>query len=241
MASPHEDPAFTNAVTYTASITYTVAGGARHGTADGRARKVAERLANTAARIPGVVEVSASASWTVNGEVHWPQRVHFGQANSGHGTAGEPEKLDRYLDPEHDHAMRSLAAANAAAEQRHQADRERRRAVGCSNSYAMSTIDHRYCRCVYCQPGDHDAAAEAQRVDPGNPMIEHQCVCGQWVPAAGDRCLPHRAVSICVLERDHAALQRLADLTTARPRSEAEREAGHARDSARGHSQGLDL
>ena len=241
MPSSHEDPAFTNAVTYTASVTYTVAGGARRGTADGRARKVAERLANSAARMPGVMEVSATAGWTVNGEVHWPQRVHFDQANSGHGTYGKSSKLDRYVDPEHERAVRSLAAANAAAEQRRQVDRDRRRNIACRNIYVISTTDYRYCGCVYCQPGDHDAAAEAQRVDPGNPMIEHRCLCGQSVPAAGDRCLSHRTAVIRVLEGDSAALRRLADTDDSRSIGNAGHVADEARNSARRQVQGLDL
>jgi hypothetical protein len=211
------------------------------GTADRRARKVAERLANVAARTPGVVEVQATAGRTLSGEVSWPERVRFAEANSGHGTYADPGRLDRYLDPEHERALRSLAAANAAAEQRRQADRDRRRSVGCHNTYAISTMDHRYCGCVYCQPGDHDGAAEAKRVDPGNPTIERRCVCGQWVPAAGDRCLSHRVVSICVLEGDSAALQRLAGADHSRPSTKAERQADHARGNASGHSQGLDL
>lgn len=240
MSSPHEDSAFTNAVTYTASITYTVAGGVRRGTADDRARKVAERLANAAARIPVVMEVSATAGWTVNGKVHWPQRVLFGQANSGHGTYGEFAMLDRYVDPERERAVRSLAAANSAAEQRRQADHDRRRSVGCHNTYAFSTTGHRYCRCVYCQPHDHDAVAEARRADPGIPMIEHLCLCGQAVPAAGDRCLSHHSASICVLEGDSPALLRLADIDASRSRNQPERIDG-AHDRAHGRSQGLDF
>jgi hypothetical protein len=58
-ADPHDAPAFYNAVTFTVAVTYTVEGGARFGTADRRARRVAERLANHAARTAGAVEVTA--------------------------------------------------------------------------------------------------------------------------------------------------------------------------------------
>lgn len=137
-ARPHERPEFYNAVTYAVTVAITVEGGKRRGTADRRARKVAERLANSAARTPGVIEVSASAGWTTkDGEVHWPERVRFAEANSGQGTHAAPDKLDRYLDPDHELALRSLAEENAAAEQRRQADRDRRRVAGCRNTHAF--------------------------------------------------------------------------------------------------------
>lgn len=208
---PHERAEFYNAVTYAVTVTVTVQGAKRHGTADGRARKVAERLANAAARIPGVVEVSATAGPTVNGEVTRPERVRFAQANSGQGTYAEPGKLDRYLDPEHERAVQSLCAENAAAEKRRQADRDRRRNTGCTNTYALGPTDWRYCACVYCQPDEHLLAAQAAEEDRPSPFCNHRCVCGTPVPAAGQRCLSHRRVEIVVLDADPDALQQLAE------------------------------
>jgi hypothetical protein len=57
---PHERPAFWNSVEYVVAVTFTVAGGARRGTAERRAERVADRLANTA-RAADVVAVSGSA------------------------------------------------------------------------------------------------------------------------------------------------------------------------------------
>jgi hypothetical protein len=209
-ARPHDRPEFYNAVTYAVTVTITVEGGKRRGTADRRARKVAERLANTAARTPGVVEVSASAGWTTkDGEVHWPERVRFAEANSGQGTHADPIKLDRYLDPDHELALRSLAEENAAAEQRRQTDRDRRRTAGCRNTYEFARTDRRYCECVYCQPDRHYDAVRAVR--EGRPCPDdHRCLCGQPVPAHGDRCLRHTGTVVVALDTDPASLQLLA-------------------------------
>ncbi len=107
--SAHESPRFRNAVEYTIAITVTLAGGARYGTADRRADKLAERLANTAARCGEAVQVTAVAGPSHHGNAIRPQQVHFAAANSGRGTYAEPAKLDRYLDPDHELALRSLA------------------------------------------------------------------------------------------------------------------------------------
>jgi len=124
---PHETPAFQNAAEYVVAITFTVAGGARARTADGRAEGVAERLANAAARAAGVVKVAAvTGPASGDGTMLVPRRVHFSAANTGHANTGDPHKLDRYLDPEHERALASLKAANAAYRARQEADRARR-------------------------------------------------------------------------------------------------------------------
>lgn len=178
---PHHRPEFANAVTYAVMLTITVQGGKRRGTADRRARKVAERLANAAARSQGVVDVSASAGVTVNGEVFGAQPVRFAAANSG--TYAEPDRLGRYLDPEHERAVRSLAEENAAAQRRRRADRDRRRSVGCGDTYAISPTD-RHCRCVYCQPEDHYQAVQLFARHGPSPLLTNLCLCGTPVATA---------------------------------------------------------
>jgi hypothetical protein len=227
---PYERPEFTNATTYTVTLTITVEGGKRRDTADRRARKVAERLANTAARIPGVLEISATAGWTSNGKVCWPQQVHFSQANIGRGTHDHPDKLDRYLDPIHELAKRSLAAANAAAEQRRNLDRKRRRNAGCHNTWSLINSDRQRCACVYCDPEDHYLAAQYVEHNGPNPFCTYRCVCGVAVPAAGQRCLSHRDVPIVVLDGDPASLQVLADLHCPQPARDAHTIPGQSHD-----------
>lgn len=82
-AEPHERPEFQNAVVYTVAVTVRVRGGARHGTADRRAKALAERLANTAARAKDVVEATAVAGPSHAGKVFWQDPVHFAAANTG--------------------------------------------------------------------------------------------------------------------------------------------------------------
>ena len=186
MDSPHERSEFTNAVTYTVAVTVTVEGGKRFGTADRRARRVAERLANTAARTPGVVEVTATAGHSHDGQVTSPQRVRFAEANTGHDTHSDPHTLDRFLDPDHELALRSLAEANAAYRTRQQADRQRRVEVSCRNP-DDSVLRDAYCLCVYCQPERHyDAVRDACAPEP-SPWVEHRCVCDQPVARPGER------------------------------------------------------
>jgi hypothetical protein len=96
-----------------------------------------ERLANAAPRAADVVEVSAVAGFAGgDGTLLAPRRVHFSAADTRHVTYGDPDKLDRYLDPEHERALASLLAANEAYRARQRADRERRQAVGCTNTTA---------------------------------------------------------------------------------------------------------
>lgn len=209
MAEPYEDPRFYNAVEYTGAVTYTVRGGKRHGTADRQARRIAERLASHAARIVGVVEVRATAGPSRDGETTSPRVVRFDAANTGHGTHGEPDNLDRYLDPDHELALRSLAQANAAYRARQQADRQRRVEVSCRNPND-SVLRDASCLCVYCEPERHYDAVRDARVAGPSAWVEHRCLCGQPVALPGERCLRHRDVEVVALQDDASDLQQLA-------------------------------
>lgn len=140
MTAPHERDEFRNAARWTVCVSFTVAGGSRSRTAAGRAERVTARLASAAARLAGVVEVAAVSgpSWSDRPfEPLAPRTVFFDAANSGQGAYGRPQLLSRYVDPEHERALVSLAQANAAWRAREQADRERRRAVDCANAYGL--------------------------------------------------------------------------------------------------------
>ncbi len=210
MPSPHERCEFTHAVTYAVTVTYTVAGGARHGTARRRAEQIAARVANAAARAKGVVEVTAQAGHSIDGQIISPRRVRFTAANSGHGTYGEAAPLDRYLDPDHELALRSLAQANAAYRAQQDADRRRRTAVGCRNT-CPGVGTTRACACVYCDPETHYAAVRADRRSGHDPFIDYRCVCGIPVAAPQRRCVGHRDVTLVVLPDDPAVLRLLVD------------------------------
>ncbi len=228
MASAHERAEFRNAATYTVAVTITVRGGKRPGTAERRARQVAERLANTAARAAGVVEATATAGLTIDGQVPRADRVAFGAANSGHPTAAQPGKLDRYLHPDRDAALRSLAAANGAFRARLDADLARRQAVGCANPNLPLAGYQSGCGCVYCTPVEHIAAAG----DPHGPdgpdgpdgvdeFAVHRCPCGQAVTRPGERCLGHRDATVVALPGDPPLLQRIAAAAQPDPSVEA--------------------
>lgn len=209
---PHHRPEFRNAVTYMVAITYTVEGGARQGTADRRASKIAERLANNVARASGVVDVSATVDRSYGGEVVCPEPVRFAAANSGQGTWGAPRKLDRYLDPEHERAREAQEAEDAAHRERQHADRSRRLTVGCRNAYRVgSCSEPTECLCVYCAPGEH---ADALRlVGPGRPtrFVSCRCICGEPQALPGQRCLLHRDVQLVALEGDPNALRAIVN------------------------------
>ena len=210
---PHETPQFQNAAEYVVAITFTVAGGKRRQTAQRRAERVAERLANATARAADVVEVSAVTGPTSSdGTMLIPRRVHFAAANSGQATYGDPRKLDRYLDPDHERALASLREANRAYRARQEADRERREAVGCANTHRVGLPgDRRPCDCVYCRPDDHLAARELA-AKGSHWFTPPSCLCGTPTPAGG-RCLRHRDVHIVVIDGDPEALQQLAETT----------------------------
>ncbi len=203
---PHETPEFRNAAEFTVMITFKVAGGVRPRTAEGRARKVAERLAAAATRMAGVVEVSARGGVSFAGEVHWPSPISFAAASAG---CGEQGRLTRYLDPGHERALRSLAAANAADRERRQADQDRRRAVGCANAYpSLLEPSCAPCECVYCLPGERAGPLDTPA---GERLFPPRCLCGVPVPAEGGRCLAHRGVELVVLDGDAQALVGLAE------------------------------
>ena len=210
MVEPHQDPRFYNAVEYTVAVTFTVRGGKRHGTADRQARKIAERLANNAARMVGVVEVRATAGPSREGIITSARQVRFDVANTGHATYGEPGKLDRFLDPDHELALRSLDVANAAAQEHRRADHKRRLAAGCRNTsqYASTRI---ICSCVYCEPDRHFDAVAAVRHGGPSPFIGYRCLCGQPVATLNERCALHRDTAITVLNNDPPTLQLLTD------------------------------
>jgi hypothetical protein len=210
VGEPYEDPRFYNAVEYTVAVTFTVRGGKRHGTADRQARKIAERLASNAARMVGVVDVRATAGPSSDGQTTSPRLIRFAVANTGQARHGEPGKLDRYLDPDHELALRSLAAANAAAEERRRADHKRRLTAGCRHASQLAVFS-RFCECVYCQPDLHYDAVIAVRSSGHSPFIEHRCVCGHSVNGLGERCTLHHQTTIAVLEDDPPTLQLLAD------------------------------
>ncbi|MEX2620498.1 MAG: hypothetical protein WD250_09790 [Egibacteraceae bacterium] len=139
-----------------------------------------------------------------------PRRVRFAAANTGHGAYGEPHKLDRYLDPEHERALASLRAANVAYRARQDADRQRRQALGCANAHRLGSFgDRRPCECVYCRPQDHLSARELAASAP-HLFPPPSCLCATPTPDGG-RCLHHRDVELVVLDGDPPALRQLAD------------------------------
>lgn len=213
---PHETPAFQNAAEYAVVIRFTVAGGARQRTAERRAERVAERLASAAARAADVVAVSAvtgpASSDGSDDAILAPRSVRFAAANTGHAAYSDPQKLDRYLDPEHERALASLRAANAAYRARQDADRQRRQAVGCANAHRVGLLlfgDRRSCECVYCRPEDHLTARELA-VSAPHLFPPPSCLCATPTPDGG-RCMHHRHVEVVVLDGDPDALQQLAE------------------------------
>lgn len=212
MTAPHETPQFRNAAEYTVTITFRVEGGARWQTADRRARKIAERLTNHAARAAQVVEVSAVGGPSQDGKPFAPERIRFSAANSGAGSYGEPTKLGRYLDPEFERALASLAEVNAAARAVTEADQQRRQAIGCLNTYqsSSSSLPAARCLCVYCAPGEHEHALRRAEAGQPDPLRSVRCICGRAVAAAGLRCARHIGVQLVVLDGDSERLRRLA-------------------------------
>jgi hypothetical protein len=206
--SPHETRKFTNSVEYTIQLTFVVAGGARWQSAHARARRIAERLANTAARAKGVVDVRAVAGTSHDGQLLTPERVCFEAANSRHGTGADPSKLDRYLDPDHERALASLADANAAARARRQADFDRRCAIGCSNPAGLGPGLARPCRCAYCRPQEHLEVRDAETRDPW--ADGGRCLCGRPCASPAFGCRPHHGKQLVVLNGDPPELARLA-------------------------------
>lgn len=214
MNEPYETPEFSNSAEFTVVITLAVAGGKRPFTVDRRARRIFERLANHAARCKDVLQVTAKGGPSCNGEISWSRPVAFTAANTSPDSL-QPDKAYRYLDPDYERALRALAAANRVAQARAQADRDRRRVVGCANA-SPSLLDpgRRSCQCVYCQPEEHLLAARLPREASADGMVRARCLCGQPVPAPGQRCLAHRGAELQLLDGDPAPLCLLGDHQT---------------------------
>ena len=205
---PYETNEFRNSVEFTVAITFVVAGGARWQTAYRRARKIVERLTNTAARAKGVVDVRAVAGASHKGEIATPERVCFEVANSGRATNAEPAKLDRYLDPDHHLALAALAQDHAAARARVRADQQRREAVGCHNPWQNRVVEGRACACVYCQPAVHLDDLELHRWS--GPDAVPRCACGREATVPVRSCVGHRDHGLVLLDGDPSELERLA-------------------------------
>jgi hypothetical protein len=206
MGEPHRDPRFTNSATYRIEVTVTVAGGARPATAHRRVVRVAERLANAAARDADVVDATVTLGPMSAGHgPAWTSPVSFAAANTGPAADGEPPRLARYLDPDHERAIESLSSANAAYRRRCDTDRERRLEVGCANpNRALGHMGWRACRCVYCEPHRHFELA----VHPadGSPVL---CRCGTAV----EDCRRHLDARLAVVDGDDQVLAELVELT----------------------------
>ncbi len=202
----HEHPEFVNAAEFTVKITLTVAGGARRETAERRATRIAERLADVAARARDVVAVIADAGPSRDGEtVSWPQPVWFSLANSGQvNTRG---RLNRYLDPDYERALHSLEAANVRASARREADRRRRVDVACRDPYQLGGDERSCCRCVYCRPLDYEHELKLVSHQGADPFAIYHCVCGSPVAQPGSRCHLHKFTRLVLLKDDPPALQ----------------------------------
>jgi hypothetical protein len=213
VTAAHERPEFQNSVSWTVVITFVVAGGARPQTARARAEKLAARIVSAAARLAGVVEVRAVGGETSAAEGFkpvCPRSVAFDAANIGR---------DRYLDPDRERALASLAEENAAYRARRQADEDRRRAVGCANTYQFVLSGRRSCECVYCAPATFLAGLTTPYPDDStHPINRPRCVCGAepWLlsarAASEQRCSRHHFVRIVVLDGDAPAIAEAAGL-----------------------------
>lgn len=205
---PHEDAAFANAATYTVAVTITVRGGTRRFTAHRRAFRVAERLANHAARAKDVVAVTARAGPSSKGEIGYAQPVAFAAANTGDGPNAGAGKLERYLDPDYERVLAAAADERARARARQEADRQRRLAVGCRNTSLLG--ERQVCGCIYCAPDDHYIARQLFATTDSAACGPPPCVCGRPTPT-GARCWLHRDVVVVALDGDDDALHVLAD------------------------------
>jgi len=205
MHDEHQDPRFTNSATYQVSVTVTVAGGARSRTAHRRISKVAEQIANAAARSKDVVDAAAVYGIvSPGGETLLSRQVVFAAANTGHASFEDPTKLSRYLDPEHERALESKAHADGRYQRRRVADRDRRRTIGCADAYRMEALRQPWaCGCVYCEPDFHLLVVDAPDDTLGEPR---RCVCGRLA----SRCVEHTGVAIVVLDGDPDSLGELA-------------------------------
>lgn len=129
----------------------------------------------------------------------------------------------RYLDPDHERALASAAQVRAARQALEQADRGRRRALACRNTYRTGLRPHREpvtgCECVYCDPEEHYRPVRLSADRGHNPFVVYRCLCGGPVPAAGQRCGRHRDTAVVVLDGDGSALALLAQAADQEPRA----------------------
>jgi hypothetical protein len=193
----HEDDRFRNAATVTVAITFIVAGAARIGTARHRARRIAARLADTTVRGADVVQVHAVIGRSDSAS---SLPLSFASTNTALDPAGTTGR--RWIDPDHERAVRSLAAADAVGRIRATAEANRRLAVGCGNRTVLSRNPS--CPCVYCRPAEH---LHARTDDPIAHETPSMCLCGR--PATDHRYL-HDDVRIVVLATDADELHDLA-------------------------------
>jgi hypothetical protein len=223
MTQPYQTPWFQHSAEFTLTLTVVIAGGARPSTASRRARQTFERVANHTTRLKDVVAVTAVGGPSHHGQVSWPQPVAFPAANTEPGTVGSG-KLLRYCSASElvtRFPTSTLTTsvpngrwpqANDAARRRRDADRRRRRAVGCANAHpALLQPAHRFYGCVYCEPEEHLLALRRQEHPQAHGSALERCLCGQPAPHEGPRCTNHRDVGLEVLEGDPPALNLLED------------------------------
>lgn len=199
MTASHELPERQNPVEYTVALTFRVQGGAGWQTAYRRAERIAERLTNYATGAAHVVEVHATGGPSTGGEIVARDRVRFSEANTGRGIGGDGPEIDRWVAPEF---VDSLARSDA--------DRERREAVGCSNSHRSDYEIRRACACVYCTAGRKPETRTGLASAPQS--LTPRCPCGTPTGGWHQRCLRHRNNDVVVLDGDPADLARLAEL-----------------------------
>lgn len=207
MTGAHETQEFRNAVEYTVTVTFRVAGSARYDTGRRRAQRIAERIAASAVRMAGVVEATARGGQSTDGKASLTYPLRFEGANTGTAAVGDPGKLDRYLDHDRERALQNLAAVNRAYEDGRRRDRERRHALGCGEASPL-TRGHHNCDCLYCRPQEHEHDIDALRRLGPSPYQPDRCPCGATVGSLGGRCDRHDRVQLVVLPGDPPALQR---------------------------------
>ncbi len=207
MTGAHETPGFQHSEEYTLTLTFVVEGGARIDTARHRAERIAGQVASAAARLGGVVEVTARGGGSSNGRVYWEHPVAFAKANTRGGGSG----LTRYIDPERERAFHDLAHANRASEDRSRGDRARRESLGCSNAHPFDRTH--VCGCCYCRPRLHRELADCRREPGADPAADRLCPCGADPGPAADRCTRHTRTQLVPLPSDPPDLRQYVQLT----------------------------
>lgn len=196
---------FANSAEHTIMLTVVVAGGVRHSTARRRTERVAEKLADAASRTKHILDVTARAGPSHLGEVHFSHPVAFPAANSG--ESNREGGLGRWVDADFALFLERRRAERLRARERRDRDRRRRLDVGCLDH---SQLADEPCRCVYCRPAGHLRALSQHGEDPPIVFAAPRCVCGQYVPAPGVRCVRHRRARLVLLPDDPEELRRFA-------------------------------